>query len=76
MPDVAQPSKITREQLEELEKSQLIDLLIVSLQAQELSTSNMQRLNNLMEQASSKINELESKNTSQEAELLALRAQR
>ena len=65
--------EIDRAKFEAMEKGQVIDLLLLALQAQMLTTDNLSRVNDLLAAASARISALESANKSQEAELIVLR---
>lgn len=67
------PAVLRREQLQTLEKPELVDLLVLSLEAQEMTTRNMRQMNDLLETADSKIRELEGVVKSQAAEIVLLR---
>jgi hypothetical protein len=63
----------TTEQLLAMDKGELVELLSMLLQAQQLSTKNMQQLTELLSQADARIKALEDLNKTQEAELIVLR---
>jgi hypothetical protein len=64
---------LTKEQLEQFTKEQLIVLLLEALRVQELATTNMQSLAGLLQEADGAMNELRSRNQTLEAENIELR---
>lgn len=64
----------SREALLALEKSELVDIVLLALQGHQQATENMQTLNSLLAEERQKNQDLQDKLTSQEAELITLRS--
>ena len=64
---------LTREKLLELEKPDLVELLLIALESQQLATKNIQTVNDLLGQTATRVSELEGANKVLEAELIVLR---
>ena len=63
----------SREALEKASKEDLIDLLLLALEGQRQAVENMTTLNTHLGEARAKVQELEDKLASKEAELIVLR---
>jgi hypothetical protein len=64
---------LTKEQLLTMEKEDLVDCVLMAMQAQSLFTSNLKKVVDLLEQKNNEVNELKSRVEQQEAELTVLR---
>lgn len=67
-------ASLGRGQLEKLSREELIELLLMALEAQALTTKNMESLTGMLAMANLRIKELDDQNKTQEAELIVLRA--
>lgn len=65
--------KLKKEDCEGLTREQLVELLLVALEAQRATNENTVNMAKLVEEASKRVKELDDKLASQEAELIALR---
>ena len=73
LPPVPEIPHITKEQLEQLTKDQLVTLLTKALEAQSMATRNMKTMNDMLGAADLKIRSLESEKKTLEAENITLR---
>lgn len=65
---------LTREQLQQFDKDELIELLLRSLEGQQIANENMQKMAEFMEHITTAVEDLRSKNQTLEVENIALRA--
>jgi hypothetical protein len=71
--EVPTPPKLTKEQLLTMDKEELVDLLLMAVQAQELFTGNLKKVVDLLGVKAEEIDQLKNTIQNQEAELAVLR---